>query len=146
MVADAIAGKLGCAVEELIDTRRRTGLVGTIRAAIDAWRGRLTVLAPIRHQPSEYDLIVVGSPVWDLRLPPAIRTYLASYRTELPQVAFFCTEATAGAGRVFTEMTTVGGRAPLAVLAVHADEVARSAYLRDVGEFVDEIEQTRAAA
>jgi hypothetical protein len=146
MVADAIAEKLGCQVEELVDTTRRTGFIGAIRSGLDAALRRMTVLAPIKHTPASFDLIVIGTPIWDRSLPPAIRTYLATFRGQLPRVAFFCTARQTGAGRVFEEMTKVGGRAPLAVLAVHALEVARPAYLRDVQEFVDEIRQTRAAA
>jgi flavodoxin len=146
LVADAIASRLGCAVEELVDTRRRTGLVGTVRSAYDAIRRKLTVIAPIRHTPSDYSLVVIGGPVWAGSLPPAVRAYLTSYGATLPRVAFFCTEHASGAGAVFQEMTRVSGRAPVAVLAVHADEVARSAYLRAVDEFADAIGQSRAAA
>ena len=146
LVADAIAEKLGCAVEELIDTRKRKGLVGAIRSVLDAALKRRTVIAPINHQPADYELIVVGTPVWGGTLPPAMRTYLSSYGQQLKRIAFFCTERATGAGRVFEEMTKVGGRAPLAVLAVHADEVARSAYLEGVQEFVEELGQSRLAA
>lgn len=146
LVADAIARQLGCGVEELIDTRNRRGFAGAVRSVIDSIRKAQTVLAPIQHNPADYDLVIVGSPVWSGSLTPAVRTYLTSYGRQLKRVAFFCTERASGADRVFEEMITASGRAPIAVLAVHADEIAHDAYLRGVDEFVEEIGQSRIAA
>lgn len=146
LVADAIAGKLGCSVEELVDTRKRLGIIGAVRSAFDAFFKRPTVLEPIRHTPADVDLMLVGTPVWGGTLPPAIRTYLSTCGSQLREVAFFCTERATGAGRVFEEMAKIGGRAPVAVLAVHADEVPKSAYLHGVDEFVDDMARHRPAA
>jgi flavodoxin len=146
LVADAIAAKLGCEVEELVDSVSRLGWLGYLRGGFDAFFGRATELDPIGHDPAAYDLIVVGTPVWDRSLPPAARAYLASHGAALRQVAFFCTEDRFGAGRVFRQMTAACGRAPLAVLALHRDDITPRAVDACVAEFVDEIARLRTAA
>lgn len=145
-VADAIAARLGCDVEELVDAVDRRGLFGYFRAGFDAFFGRATSLVPIRHDPREYDVIIVGTPVWDRSLPPAPRTYLLEHQSDFRQVAFFCTEERFGAGRVFRQMTAACGRAPLAVLAIHRDEFARSGVMAEIREFASDVVRMQEAA
>ncbi len=67
-LAEAIGCITGWDVEELIDTRPRGGILGYLRSALDGTFERLTELRPPRANPAEYDLVVVGSPVWNSSL------------------------------------------------------------------------------
>jgi flavodoxin len=95
-VAQIIAQQLTADLEELVDRRARRGIFGFLRSGRDAFRGRTTEIEPLRRQPSEYDLIVVGTPVWAARPAPAVRTFLQSHDLGGKKVALFCTMSSQG--------------------------------------------------
>jgi hypothetical protein len=63
-------------MEEIIDQKNRSGPIGWLTAGKDARKGSETLIAPIKKNPANYDLIVIGTPNWASRITPAIRTYL----------------------------------------------------------------------
>ena len=90
-VAGKIAQELGADIEEIIDKKNRFGLIGFLLAGVDAFRGKKTKIAETKKNPSEFDLIVVGTPNWVARPSPAVRTYLSKYDLAGKKVATFCT-------------------------------------------------------
>jgi hypothetical protein len=64
MVAEALAAELICDAEEIVATESRVGLVGIMRSLIEALRQRPAQIAAVRFNPSSYDLVIIGTPVW----------------------------------------------------------------------------------
>jgi flavodoxin len=62
--AQAIAEALQCDIEEIIDTRKRHGFIGYMRSGFEAKFKKLTVLEETKKDPTTYDLIIVGTPIW----------------------------------------------------------------------------------
>lgn len=89
-VAEKIAQELGADIEEVIDKKNRFGLIGFLLAGVDARRGKKTEIAETKKNPSEFDLVVVGTPNWVAKPTPAIRTYLSKYDLAGKKVATFC--------------------------------------------------------
>jgi flavodoxin len=90
-VAQEMAGKLKADIEEIKDRTNRRGIIGWWRAAGDATRGKETEIEQTKYSPSNYDLIILGSPVWNKRIPPAMRTYLNKNDLSKNKIAFFNT-------------------------------------------------------
>ncbi len=134
-VAEAIARASGADTEELIDTVNRRGRVGYLRCAFDVAFKRTTRLRPTRRDPADYDLVILGSPVWAAVSTP-MRTYLLSNRSAFKRVAFFLTLGGMGADKVFKEMRTLAGREPAAELAVTERELDDPTYVTRVESFV----------
>jgi len=80
-VAQTIAAEVGSDVQEIIDLKKRSGVLGFLGGGSDARRGKETKIAPTQKSPDNYDLIVVGTPIWAGRPTPAITTFLK--RTDL---------------------------------------------------------------
>jgi flavodoxin len=90
-LAQKIAEKLGADTEEVIDKKNRRGWIGFLTAGRDATRGKETQIEETKFLPNNYDLIVVGTPIWTGRPTPAIRTYLSKNDISKKKVALFCT-------------------------------------------------------
>jgi flavodoxin len=90
-VAEKVAFELKAEIEEIMDLKNRHGWFGFLKAGFDATLGRETKIGEMRKSPRDFDLILVGTPVWNSRPSSAIRTYLK--RTDLSEkkVAIFCT-------------------------------------------------------
>lgn len=131
-VAEAIAVKLDCDVEEIVDTKNRCGLLGFVRSGIDATLKRLTVIEKIKKDPAIHDVVIIGTPVWNGTMASAVRTYLSQYKEDLQNMAFFCTQDSSG-DNTFKEMESLCGKKPLALLRLTSKEV-------EVGEDTGKIE------
>jgi flavodoxin len=88
-VAQTIAAEVGADIEEVIDLKKRSGILGYLRGGSDARRGKETEITPTTKSPASYDLIIVGTPVWAARPTPAITTYLKRNDLSGKKVALF---------------------------------------------------------
>jgi flavodoxin len=138
-VATEIARALGNAdLEEIRDTVERHGLVGYWRSCRDAFRERTTRLASGGRDSREYDLVVVGGPVWAGALSSPVRTWLLAHESEIHNVAFFLTHGGSGRYRVFAQMTDVSGLHPVATLALRAGELSTPGAIVKIARFAEE--------
>ena len=68
-------------IQEVLDLKKRKGMFGLMWASLDAMYEKETDIGTIEKQAADYDLIIIGSPIWARRLTPAVITYLK--RTDL---------------------------------------------------------------
>lgn len=140
-VGERIAEKLGADIEEIKDTINRMGVKGYLISGRDAMKKRLTKLEAVKFNPAEYDLVVVGTPIWSWNLSVPIRTYISEQKDNFKdKVAFFCTMGGSGDKKAFSEMENIIGKKPEATLALKTVEVARSHFFKKVKEFCEKIE------
>ena len=90
-VAEEIAAELGADVDEVVDLKKREGRMGYLSASIDATSNRETNISETKKNPADYDLIVIGTPVWFYSPSSAIRTYIAKHDVSGKNVALFFT-------------------------------------------------------
>jgi NAD(P)H-dependent FMN reductase len=134
-VAEALAKALGADVEEIRERGERRGPLGYLRSGLEAVLGASTEIERTKHDPSRYDLVVVGGPVWSASLPPPVRTWLWLERERLPGVAWLVTLGGMGAERVLSQMAEVARRRPVGTLAVREAEIGAAATGRRVAAF-----------
>jgi len=138
-VAQALSERLQADVEEIQDTRKRTGLLGFLVSGFEAVRKKPATIVPIEKDPRGYDLVVVGTPVWASNMSSPGRAYLAQNRTGLPQAAFFCTCGGPGNEHVLAEMEDLAGKQALARLVLTEADLKSDAYLDQISAFVQEL-------
>ncbi|MGZ4864141.1 MAG: flavodoxin family protein [Halobacteriota archaeon] len=138
-VAEKLAQSLNCESEELIDTKKRSGPLGWVGAGRDATQKKLTTLADIKHDPSQYDLVILGTPIWAGTLSSAMRTYITKNKSTFKQVAFFCTQGGTENQRLFVEMESLCEQRPVNVFALPQKEVKEGAYLDKLRQFADKL-------
>lgn len=120
---------LGADVEEIIDMKKRSGVVWYITADRDAALKRQTKIQKVMHDPTAYDIVYIGTPVRDFTISAAIRTYLTSYEKQLPaSLVFFCTQASSWSEWAFQEMASIVGKTPISTIACTNKEISRDAY------------------
>lgn len=120
-LAEEIGAVLKADVEELRDGKSRSGPIGFLMAGREAMKKTPVELQPLTHDPSAYDAVVVGSPVWASTVCSPVRTFLERNRTTPKKVAWFCTsggEDPTGAEKTFEAMTEASGLNPAATLGL----------------------------
>jgi flavodoxin len=140
-VAQSLAAALQCDSEEIVEDRGRSGMLGYLRSVIEARRRLPARIASAVKDPSTYDLIVVGTPVWAWSVSSPVRAYMIANKARFPAVAFFCTFGGAGADRAFAQMQDLAGKRPVARLTVRAPDFASGRYRPRLTAFVESLRQ-----
>ena len=143
-VADAIAARLGAETDPIVEQRARRGLPGIAAGAVNALLGRASAIAAPARDPSEFDLVILGTPVWAAAQAPAVNAYIDRHRAALDRVAFFSTQGKFGAAATLARMERRLGHPPLATIEVNEDEIGGEtldnkieAFLSDLREAAD---------
>lgn len=134
-IAEEIRTRCGGHLEPVEDVRSRSGIFGYIRSAREALKKATIEIRPGTARPAEFDLVILGTPVWAGHMSSPMRSYLTAHKGEFKQVALFCTLGGSGADKVLSEMEALCERKPVATLAVTDAEVKHGRYGGALGEF-----------
>jgi flavodoxin len=144
-LAEAIARATGADTERITDTVDRDGFFGFMRSLRDAIRKSESTLNPSGVDPAAYQLVIIGTPDWGQSVAAPTRTFLASQKGRLRNVAFFLTDGTSDHAKVFADMAELVGATPVATLGIPHDEVVKDQFLPRVEAFVGQLPRARAA-
>lgn len=144
-VAYEIRMVLDAEIEEIREARPRQGLGGVLRALFDAITRREPPIEPVQHDPDDYDLLVLGGPVWAGRMASPIRTYARREGGKARRVAFFCTEGGRGAEQAFDDLQQLCGRSPVATLVVDAAHLTADGHRDGMLGFASQLQPTAPA-
>ncbi|OGI16099.1 hypothetical protein A3K63_02410 [Candidatus Micrarchaeota archaeon RBG_16_49_10] len=133
-IGNEIAEKLKADADEVVDKKPRGGVKGYLFAGRDAMKKKLAEIE-YRKDPAEYDLVIIGIPVWAGMVAPAIRTYLSE--NSFKNVAFFCS-CGGGQSKTFGEMESLSKR-PLRTLEITSKEVTKNSYKEMLKDFCNGI-------
>jgi flavodoxin len=75
LIAETVKEQLGCDLLEVVDLKDRSGIWGFIGGVIDARFRPLTNITPSEFDFTSYDLLIVCTPIWGMKFPPAINTF-----------------------------------------------------------------------
>jgi menaquinone-dependent protoporphyrinogen IX oxidase len=146
----AVAAALGADVEDIqevnprhLDIRGPGGLrkLGRIiLAGGEVGMGRSAPILPSKYNPAEYDLVVIGTPVWNARLTGPVRAYIQRHKHQFKSVAFFRTGLNPRPSlRCFQQMEQACGQAPKATANFDADKVKAGDFAAQVQEFMSKL-------
>jgi flavodoxin len=134
-VAAELANALAADTEAIVDRKGRKGALGYLAAGKDTTRKIPAQIDDPKKDPSRYDLVVIGTPVWVYTVSTPVLAYLQKYAGRFPEVAFFLTHG-GNFEKTFEDMATAAGRQPKATLAVFEKDLRKGAHVRQVKEFV----------
>jgi flavodoxin len=136
-VAEELAQELKADVEQLIDHKNRHGILGWLGAGWSAAKKLGTVITPAKFDPSGYDLVIVGTPLWAFGgISPAVRTYLNQTKGKIRKIAFFLTKGGTPGEKAFTQLTEVSALTPIATLEITAKELKQVISLQKFRDFL----------
>jgi flavodoxin len=136
-IAQTLGERLGADLDEIVDHKKRTGLLGWLRAGRDAGAHRLTTIT-VKRNPADYDVVLLGGPIWNGNLTPALRTYLTNHKLTGKRVAFFFVSRGNKTEKAATEMQELAnGAVLLGTLGLTSKEVASQQYDTQLRAFVE---------
>jgi len=140
-VAEELKAQLGADIEEIMEPKGRGGPLGWIRSGKEGSSGTIVSINPVKADPSKYNIVAIGTPIWAWSLSSPIRSYLVAMKEKLPRVAFFCT-MDGNPGETFKVMEELTGKAPIATIEIMSAEVKSGAYKEKLKAFSGNVEAT----
>jgi len=137
--AEMIGSEIRCVFEEIIDKKHRGGALGYVFAGRDAMKKNLTEIGTPQNSPQDFDLVIIGAPVWAYNLPPAVRAYIGQTKNQFKQVALFCTMGSSGGMAMLKDMETLCGKKAIDTLILKTKDVQNNSCAEKCRQFVEEI-------
>ncbi|MCY6370776.1 flavodoxin family protein [Clostridium ganghwense] len=137
-VAHEIKDTVKCDIEEIHDKTNRSGIIGFLKSGYQAAKGRTTDITPPKISPSNYDLVVLATPVWASHTSCAIRTYINSFKDNFKQVAFVATQGGEGKFKVFEDLKSACKKKPVCTLGITSKDMKSEKYKEKIKNFVEE--------
>lgn len=145
-VAEQVARGCKADIEPVKDLATRSGLAGYVRSVAQAARHAEPTIGKGAHSPRDYDLVVLGTPIWCWNMSSPMRSYIRRHQGQFRKVALFCTYGGSGHEGVLADMQKLCGVSPVATLALTTAQVQEGRSKQAISEFVKKIQGVERAA
>jgi flavodoxin len=147
-VAEEIARLCGGDLDPIVDAAERS--LTPMHLAWFAMEAilhhNMTAIKDALRNPADYDLVIIGTPVWAGHITPPVHSYIEQHKGRLKRVALFCTEGGANGEMALGQAEKLLGIKPQATLVVAEPAMNSGAYRGMVADFVRKIEGITADA
>lgn len=138
-IAEVIATTCKADLEEMRDVKSRNGFFGYFRSGREALKELLTNIEPIDKNLDEYDIVILGTPVWAGKVSSPMRTYISQHQSRFKRIAVFCTEGGSGGEKVVQQVIKLCGCESVASLIITDRDFKRNTYQSKVAEFAQQL-------
>lgn len=138
-IALEIAAPLGADIERIEEQRSRAGFLGYWRSGREAYRKLIPAIEPAVNDPSSYDIVLLGTPIWAGHISSPVRAYVGAHAGALSRMALFCTHGGSSPAKAFSEIAELAGVEPVATLAVTEREIKAGTYADRLTRFVESV-------
>lgn len=145
-VAEQLAARLQATLSPITEARSRLGFLGYQRCIVESVLDRDAAINPATEDPAQYDLVVLGTPVWAWHLSSPVRAFARRHAASVNRCAFFCTMGGAGADKALAALERCLGQAPRATLALTDREIDDGSAGSKIDAFVAALQLRDAAS
>ena len=138
-ISEKIAKIFKADIEEIVDIKNRDHIISWSKSAFDEELRTPTKIKKIKHDPKDYDLVIIGTPIWDGISPP-VWAYLALNKGKFKKVAFFAT-FNAAAENACYNMENLSGKKPIATLELQDRQVNLGEHVKKIEDFCKAIKK-----
>ncbi|MCA3264090.1 MAG: flavodoxin [Telmatospirillum sp.] len=144
-VAKLIAATLGADIEEIREVKPRGGPFAFVASLIASVFKTCPPIMPATKNVADYDVVILGTPVWGADMATPMRTYLMREAPRMKQVALYCTLGGSGGKAALACMAALWGRAALADLTLNQSAIATETWRNAAEDFARQIQKSEAA-
>ncbi len=138
-VAERVSERIEADLEEITEKKRRSGVLGFLKSGMEAYTERLPAIDEPKHDASQYDLVVIGTPVWAGKMSSPVRSYIAANKDKLKSVAFFATLDGESYQKTLAGLEKYSGKKALSNMSVKSAEVKNETYASKVDNFLGKL-------
>lgn len=114
----ALLGGTSVTKWEIPEKGSRRGMRGWLRSCLEGLRKRESFISPPPFRVGDFDLVILGTPVWANSPASAMRSFCGSHGKHFRRVAFLGTHGGGGTVKTFDQLSLLCGQKPLATLSL----------------------------
>ncbi|MCF0226428.1 MAG: flavodoxin [Methanobrevibacter sp.] len=137
-IANILKEKLNADIEEITDNNHYKGKIGWIKGGFNASTGRLSEINPTSKNPSNYDLTIIGSPVWASNIATPVATYINRNIKDFKKIAGFVTCMSGGYEKALVKMSEECDKQLECTLALTTKDIEENLE-KNINTFIDKI-------
>ena len=137
-VARKVHEALGGDIELITEKTNRKGIIGWMKTGSQNSKRVVGEINPTEYDPSEYNLVILASPVWAGSVSVPMRGYMTQNAEKLTKTAVFLSNDSGQVGDAFAEIHGILPNKPVVEGALQRSK-AKSEFDSTVSAFVDEI-------
>lgn len=138
-VAEEISKSLNCDIEEIKETISRKGIFGWLKSGYQNATRKFPPILPIEKDPANYDLVLIGAPVWaGISAAPA-RTYIRENISKIKNIALISTKGGSSTEKIINYFEELSGKKAIAFLDLVDKSIKKDSYSEKLTKFIDEI-------
>ncbi|AEP28823.1 flavodoxin family protein [Brumicola nitratireducens] len=136
-LGDFLATKLSADKTQIEERSKNTNFFTMLRLMYQVLLNKPSKIRSFGANPSQYDLIILGTPVWMTRLSSPVRAFINQEKSHFKKIAFFCTESSSGGNAVFKSMSELCGQQPIATLEMTRSDMVDLNNNQKLSDFID---------
>jgi flavodoxin len=141
-LAKELSRNINCDIEEIKTPVSYSGFFGYQRAMFHAIFGKAPEIKKLKHNPANYDLVIIGGPLWAGSTSGPVRAFLVEYKNLIRNISFFTTQGGPyGKKQLFLQMEEICGKKPIACLSVTDKSLNENDYQQSVWTFLNELQK-----
>lgn len=127
-VARLLASTLSADLEEICEVQALSGPFTFIASIISSLLKRTPPILPSRKNVADYDVVILGCPVWASHMATPMRSYIQREGQQIRQLALFCTLGGSGGKSTLGQMAALCGHQSIADLMVKQPALLSNAW------------------
>lgn len=139
-LGEILKEKLNFTSEEIIDKKRREGILGFIVSGYDALFKRLTQIENLKQDIENFEHIIIGTPVWAGNITPAIRTFLVENKDKIKNYSVFSVSVYGEKNiKILNDFENIIGFKPKVFMFIKDDDLKNNKFEDKVNKFIENI-------
>ncbi len=138
-VAQEVARQCTADLAEIREASSHPGAWGYWRSGWQVLTHAEPPILPLGKDPSAYDTVIIGTPIWIGQPAPAVRSFVKQQASRFKRVAFFCTEGGSGDRRAFETLSSLCRKTPVATLTVTEKQLPAPLHASELAQFTGHI-------
>jgi flavodoxin len=137
-VAKRIHESLGGDMELISEPKNRKGILGWLRSGGQNSRREVAEINPSKYDPSEYDLVILASPIWAGAVSAPMRGYMVGNKGKLEKTAVFLSNDSGDVENALAEIYDILDKPPLVEGSLQRSKISTE-FESTVSAFLDKI-------
>ena len=137
-VAKRIHESLGGDIELISEPTNRKGVLGWLRSGGQNSQRMVSEINAPKYDPSEYDLVILASPIWAGAVSAPMRGYMVGNKEKLEKIAVFLSNDSGDVENALAEIYEILDNPPLAEGALQRSKISTE-FESTVSAFIDKI-------
>lgn len=136
-VAESIAQKLNCDIEQIKPKNDYKGKIGYARGIKDALAAKIVDLEDLKYDPSGYDEVILGVPVWASKAANPLISYIDKNEGKFKDIKIFVTAGSSGFESTIKQIEEYTGLTASKTMTIQSIDVKNDAYESKLNEFIE---------